>query len=255
MTTPVPPDRAEGDAGHVNDHHSVNAVLRELQAGVPISAHAASHQSGGVDQLDLGSLAGSLPTSQVTGLNTALGGKQPLIPTPSKAGRWVTGVQGNFTSSVMVADLLVGLLYPVTVAHTLDRIGITTQASGSANSVIRLGIYKADANGVDYTKVLDAGTIDGTQAAGNYSITISQALTPGLYLLVAVGQGSPTTQPSVYKTILSGGIGNLLTAVSHNSIIDGAVGLSLASVTGALPASITPARYASPVAIVVGRLA
>lgn len=183
-------------------------------------------------------------------------GANPLIPTPTKSGRWVSGVFGPFATNQPAADLLVGIPYPVHVAHSLDRIGIYIQTSGSSGSVIRLGIYKADANGVDYTKVLDAGTIDGTQAAGGYSITIGQALSVGLYLLVMVSQGSPVTRPILYASGTQSTPGQyVMHATSQAALVDSGTSLSVSGVSGALGSSITPARFGAAAPVVMGRIA
>jgi len=203
------------------------------------AAHKSSHATGGSDALS--------PSDIVA---------NPLIPTPTKSGRWVSGVFGPFATNQPAADLLVGIPYPVHVAHTLDRIGIYIQTSGSSGSVIRLGIYKADANGVDYTKVLDAGTIDGTQAAGGYSITISQALTTGLYLLVMVSQGSPVTRPILYASGTQSTPGQyVMHATSQAALVDSGTSLSVSGVSGALGSSITPARFGTAAPVVMGRIA
>lgn len=80
--------------------------------------------------------------------------------------------------------------------ETFDRIGINVTTAGATGSVIRLGIRQVDNDGLPGDLVLDAGTVDAT-STGFKEITISQALDPGGYWLVAVGQGSPATNPQV----------------------------------------------------------
>ena len=77
-------------------------------------------------------------------------------------------------------------------AVTVTRIGAEVTGAGTAGAVVRLGIYSSTAAGLPGTLLLDAGTIDGTSATYQ-EITISQALTPGLYWLTACTQVASST--------------------------------------------------------------
>jgi len=66
---------------------------------------------------------------------------------------------------------------------------VTTATTGG---LVRLGIYTADSFDRPGTLVLDAGTVDGS-TIGLKTIEISQVLSPGLYYLAEVKQGSATT--------------------------------------------------------------
>ena len=72
----------------------------------------------------------------------------------------------------------------------------------AANGLYRLGIYSDAGTGFPGAVLLDAGTIDVT-STGVKEITISQAVTAGLYWLSATPQGSPAT-PATVSTITSG---------------------------------------------------
>lgn len=157
----------------------------------------------------------------------------------TKAGVWVAP-GGNAVPSLMTAGRMSGGLYPVYQAHTLDRIGVYTTVVGSAGSVIRLGVYRAAANGVDYTLVLDAGTVDSTTGPGALEIDINQSVTHGLYWLVAVAQGAPTTEPTAIMATSPSSVSHMMAAASLVNTMQTCTGLSTTGVTGALPASVTP---------------
>jgi hypothetical protein len=66
---------------------------------------------------------------------------------------------------------------------TLDRIAIATNITGySGTASVRLGIF-ANTNGRPSTVILDAGTVAPSATGTQYSITISQALSAGVYWL------------------------------------------------------------------------
>jgi hypothetical protein len=186
----------------------------------------------------------TIVTPQGAGLYQALTGTgqvihNPIYPytlvgTSFKTGGGMTSVVGNpmVANRMYAVPFVVGSLGPVTaISLTID-----IQSAGSAGSVVRLGIY-SDTGGSPGALILDAGTVVGT-GTGPIAATISQALMPGLYWLVAVGQGAPATQPSLY--VLNGQHTLIpATGVPHsdtNSIYQN-------SVTGALPATFATSGY------------
>ena len=88
----------------------------------------------------------------------------------------------------LVADTLYGVPFFVGKGETFTRIGINVN-TGAGGTNARLGIYNVE-DGVVSTLVLDAGTVS-TATGGDKEITISQTLSAGLYLLVAVSDGTP----------------------------------------------------------------
>ncbi|KKL84654.1 hypothetical protein LCGC14_1962550 [marine sediment metagenome] len=92
------------------------------------------------------------------------------------------------------AVLIAGEEYfiPIYVSRTTtyDRIAISTQAG--AAGLARLGIYNADDDLQPSTRILDAGTVDVSGAAGYKVKTISQELLEGFYFLTAVSDVAPT---------------------------------------------------------------
>ena len=262
MTTPVPPDRAEGDAGHVNDHHSVNAVLRELQAGVPIATHATSHYSGGSDQLDLGSLAGSLPQAQVTNLTTDLAGKSPLGSAFRPVIRTNAYIQcpvynganiGTFTM-VEARQYFIPLWVPRDLS--IDRLACSVSTQGGTGSLIRLGLYaNTISSGQDQpgTLVVDGGTVDSAASTGDKTVSFtSTPLTAGLYWLSACQQGAATG-----NAVLVGGF-NFLSAWNQAVFTTGScalVGLYAASITGAFASNPTITSVVTSAPRVLARVA
>jgi hypothetical protein len=85
------------------------------------------------------------------------------------------------TRTNVVKDFIHAIPFIVPVSVTVDRIGIEVTGAGTAASVIRLGIYSDNGNKPG-SLLLDAGTVTADSAAVK-TITISQALTPGLYWL------------------------------------------------------------------------
>jgi hypothetical protein len=133
----------------------------------------------------------------------------------------------------------------VTQSITVTRLFAEFVVAGDAASVYRLGIWNHDATtGKPGTLVLDAGSIStgtgnaGTVATGGtpgvYEITISQALSPGLYWVGGVTQGVTSTQPTI-RVVSSANI--LITAPLGTSLPSAgatAVAFAVGGVTGAL---------------------
>lgn len=147
-----------------------------------------------------------------------------------------TAAHGN--STVRVAPFVISK--PITIT----RLGAEFTVAGEANSVLRLGIYADGGSGVPSgAAVLDAGSIStgtgnaGTVATGGtpgvYEITVSQALTPGLYWAAAAVQGAGTTQPTV-RTINAVSMIFPLPMTSIPTTSLNIVGYSMAA-AGALP--------------------
>ena len=125
------------------------------------------------------------------------------------------------------------------VATSFDRIAVRTSAAGTAGSVVRLGIYASGPDGRPLTLLVDAGTYDGTAFANSTAaLTISASLS-GLVWLGIVGQGAPATAPSVWG--YSGvSVSSRRVALGGNpTTLDFARAYTVATVTGALPASLT----------------
>lgn len=104
-----------------------------------------------------------------------------------KAGSW-QNTSMDFASTGSASGGTVGNLhlqpYIVGAGETLDRIGLATVATGVGTA--RLGIYNSGSDGLPSTVLLDAGTVSNATSTGEKSITISQALSPGVYWLACL---------------------------------------------------------------------
>lgn len=155
------------------------------------------------------------------------GASQDVAPSGSRA--YPFGFIGN-SSAAPPLGVLRAAPWIANHSHAIDRIGARVSVAGAAGSLVRLGIYLPDPkSGLPSTLLVDAGTIDGTNASFQ-EIAIARTLPP-LAWLVSVAQGaSPTmvtigSSTSLPMTVLS----------SPGSAIKGYVGAS--GVTGALPAN------------------
>jgi hypothetical protein len=113
-----------------------------------------------------------------------------------QSGSWYSASNNASTSaSLGNGTLRVAPLY-IPNACTLAAIAAEVTGAGSTGSVVRLGIYNDNGSGFPGSLLLDAGTINGTSATVQ-SISISQALGPGLYWIGGVLQGAPVTDPTL----------------------------------------------------------
>lgn len=158
------------------------------------------------------------------------------------AGKWPAGthLQPHLGSTTAALTNDVVRYTPIWVpeARTLAEIAVETTASASLGGVLRLGVYSSNSSGRPSTRLLDAGTVDATVAAGLLAKTgLSLALTEGLYWAAVVSQGSPLTPPTLRALLGFSRFVNL----GITSGGSGRNGYSEAAVSGALPATATPA--------------
>jgi hypothetical protein len=143
---------------------------------------------------------------------------------------WASGVGAAATFGV---NTLYAVPFFSRSPFTADRIGFFQNSNAAATSVARIGIYNDSGSCVPGALLLDAGTIaiDSGGAVAK-EITISQALSAGLYWLVFVVQVTGTA--SIFANGPSGGFfygGGTAGATSNMD------GFSVSGVTGALPGS------------------
>lgn len=90
----------------------------------------------------------------------------------------------------------------VEAACTIDSLLVEVTVAGAASTTARLGIYQADTNRQPGARILDAGTV-AVDSTGVKTISISQNLARGLYILAFQSDGAPTIR--VVQADLTGG--------------------------------------------------
>ncbi len=146
-------------------------------------------------------------------------------------------------------DMLYVMPFPVPRDVTPTRIGAEIVTGGSVGATLRLVIYADDGSGGPGALVLDSavdgsastvlnnGLIDATNAS-TQEITISKALTAGLYWAGGVVQGAPATRPYV-RCVTSGTFGLGAATMAAMGAAASPVAYDQASVSGAPPATFT----------------
>lgn len=113
----------------------------------------------------------------------------------TRSGGYYTTIGGNYASFTSASHgagdtRFAPFELSTASAVTFDRIGIDI-VSGTAGSVVRLGIYNVGSDGKPGTVELDAGTV-AADSAGQKEITISHSLAPGRYYIAAAAQVANT---------------------------------------------------------------
>lgn len=183
---------------------------------------------------------GSLTTSEITDATlTAADLAAPILGGYLASGSYyVTAGQQSTATSIPSTNSLRVVPWFVPNSVTLSRIGAEITTAGDSGSKLRLGIYADSGAGYPGALVLDAGTIAGDSNTVQ-EITISQALTPGLYWLGGAAQVISVTGPTV--RIVSGNITypNISFGTSAPASNATTCGFLQASVSGALPGTFT----------------
>lgn len=145
---------------------------------------------------------------------------------------------GGSAAFAVTANRLYAHPIVIGASETFTRIGIeiTTGTAGNA----RLGIYDI-ANGVPTSLVSDLGTIS-TASTGEIELTISQALTPGVYALAIVFSATPTVQEPTMndRSVLFHYIGGSAIGSSSDTL-----GFYVSHTYGALPSTFGSVTYSN----------
>lgn len=171
----------------------------------------------------------------------------PFGPRVLKAGYFYgpIGLVTQGSAVTFTADRLYATPFYCSTSITAIRLAINVGALNGASGGVRVGIY-SNSTTDDYpnARLADAGVIPTDTVLGNVGpniATISVALTPGLYWLVAVRQG--VSNPNLYGfSITNGVLSEVIPTGTISSTSYGAVAWSQAGVTGALPATFTTTK-------------
>jgi len=161
----------------------------------------------------------------------------PAVPWKTGSHYWPAGTKTTGAGAVNTTYYQ-PIIIPSTT--TLTKLSVNTASTYAGTGAVRLGIYNMDANGEPSTVKLDAGTVATTAASTMYQITISQAITPGIYFLAANMQTAAATPNFVSFSAIS------VPTMRNNSQSNGAaaiLGFSQASVTGAFATAVSPVGF------------
>lgn len=172
-----------------------------------------------VSDTDYPSIA-SVQSRAISFLKTGSG----LYYAVSPAGSVGTGTLGTGTLRV--------LPFYVPNAVTLLAVVAEVTGAGDSGSTYLLGIWNDNGSGQPGTLLLSCGTIDGASATVQ-SVSISQALSPGLYWIGGVTQNVTTTQPTL-RTVAAGSVNYGFAFNATPTAGQVAVGYAATGVTGSL---------------------
>lgn len=159
----------------------------------------------------------------------ALDGHTKSILELARTGQYYLPINGGWANQTLTANMLYATFLYVARAITIDRIAVWVSTADAVNPNIRLGIYNDGANLYPGTLLLDAGVVSAA-TTGLKAIEISQALTKGLYWVVAVSDGTPTLRATDANTMQWTPLGLDSTDITANLI-----GWTVAFTYAALP--------------------
>lgn len=114
---------------------------------------------------------------------------------PLAAGRYFSSpCAGTGTFAMGNGDARFSPLF-VGQTTTIDRLAVNVTVAGSTGAVTRLALFNDNGSFKPGT-VRAQGTVDST-TTGLKTLTVSDTLVPGVYWVVAVNQGAPTTNATL----------------------------------------------------------
>lgn len=202
--------------------------------------------SGATDIENLGTAAALALTDNFFVSQSGTPRKVPFgVVSPIQEGMWMrSGVYNgpNASTSSQTSAMILNSVYlgrwRFRKGGTANELRIRVFAAGGAGSVVRLGLFSLDPTTLVCTLLTDFGTVD-TSTTGVKSLTISRALSDNtVYVVGAVAQVG--TSPTVYSTT---------TRLDPHLPANGgpdvpAISLVATGITGAFPATLTPAAGA-----------
>jgi hypothetical protein len=217
------------DAGHT---HPLSMIIPWVATTAYAQGQMLSYL-GFVYQAAIAFTSGS--TFSPTNLNLI---NAPIAGNSVPAGQYIFpgGGQSVTTSSTLGVGTLRVFPWYLPNSCTLTVVGAEVTAAGDTGSTYHLGIYSDTGGFQPGGLLLDAGTISGT-TVGVQSITISQALSPGVYWVGGVVQNVTTTQPTI-RTFVPGPFALPLSSVpTAGQSVAGYT--HSATVSGSLPGTLT----------------
>lgn len=105
--------------------------------------------------------------------------------------------QGNTSTGSTTNNTVRVTPWLVTESITISRMFAEFTVAGEAGSVFRFGIWNDDGTGKPGTLLLDAGTASTAGSPGAFEVTVSQAISPGIYWVGGAVQSAPSTAPTM----------------------------------------------------------
>lgn len=158
--------------------------------------------------------------------------------TPFRAGYYYSPLSTGSTTNTSTEALLRAIPVVPAIGTTINALAFEVTTAGSAGALVRVGVYRTAANGIDLELIVDGGTIDAT-TAGTKTKSLTAPVKAGeIIWLASVPQGAATTAPIL--RCIQNTTPVYLGATDPNLMMQNQLsGLQVSGVTGALPTTIT----------------
>ncbi len=174
------------------------------------------------------------------------------VATKLAASRYYRPMLFSLSGSPQPANgTMYGFAFDLAGNQKIDRIGTEVTTAGGTGSVVRLGLYDSDGNGLPGNLISDAGTVASATTGGKEATVAITIKKGGRYWAVVVPQGAPSPNP-----IFRGLQGQFQVGATSYPIGASTLGgYTLTGVTGALPStwsSVTATTGAAPEVVLRG---